>query len=285
MWPVVQREIEGVRSTSALETLFERDPATWKAAKKPWNLADYVAALHLGGLPMAAFSPARRGLALQSYASDIAQTARAALSPRLDADRFNRWLLAIAEQSGQQPTEQLLLNIAGVTRVTGQRFDDLLEALYLEILTPAWYTNRIKRLTATPKRYLADSGLAAQLLDCTTDDLLDDHRVLGHLLDTYVAQQLRAECALPGESATMHYLRTQEKREVDILLTRGKKVCAIEVTATATPSDRKADHLRFVRDRLGNQFQLGVVLHAGPDVIQLDDRIVAAPITILWTSK
>lgn len=283
MWPVVQREITS-SPTAALATFFEKDPATWKQPKPAWNLADYVAALYLGGMPMATFEPNRRGSVLGAYANDIAQTARAALSPRLDAGRFNRWIAAVAEQTGQQPTEQTLLNIAGVTRVTGQRFDALLEALFLEVLTPAWHTNRIKRLTATSKRYLTDTGLAAQLLGCTADDILDDHRLLGHLLDTFVAQQLRAECALPGESAQIHYLRTQEDREVDILLTRGRRVCAVEVTASATPSDRKLQHLRFVRERLKDHFQLGVLLHAGPDVILIEDRIVAAPVSVLWGS-
>lgn len=283
MWPVVQREIAG-STTPALTAFFERDPLDWKQTKKPWDLGDYASALHLGGMPMATFAPRRRDFVLEAYVNDIAATARSALSPRLDADRFNRWVVAVAEQSGQQPSEQLLLSIAGVARATGQRFDDLLEALFLEVLTPAWHTNRIKRLSATPKRYLADTGITATLLGCGVNDILDDHRLSGHLLDSFVAQQLRAECALPGAATAIHYLRTHEQREVDILLTRGRRVCAVEVTASATPSDRKLQHLRFVRERLGEQFHLGVLLYTGPDVILVEDRIVAAPVSVLWAS-
>ena len=42
-------------------------------------------------------------------------------------------------------------------------YHEILSVLRLIADTPAWRSNRLKRLTATPKRYLTDAGLAAWL--------------------------------------------------------------------------------------------------------------------------
>jgi len=45
-----------------------------------------------------------------------------------------------------------------------------------------------------------------------------------------------------------------------------------------------ARHLVWLRDRLGERFTAGVVLHTGQRVYRLSDRILAAPISTLWAS-
>jgi hypothetical protein len=57
----------------------------------------------------------------------------------------------------------------------------------------------------------------------------------------------------------------------------------IEVKATASPTAQDARHLVTLRDRLGETLVAGVVLHTGPRVYRLADRIVAAPISSLWS--
>ncbi|WP_322767654.1 hypothetical protein [Frankia sp. Cr1] len=57
---------------------------------------------------------------------------------------------------------------------------------------------------------------------------------------------------------------------------------AIEVAATAAPGAEASRHLRWLRDELADRFVAGVVLHTGPRLFHLDDRIVAAPVCTLW---
>lgn len=56
----------------------------------------------------------------------------------------------------------------------------------------------------------------------------------------------------------------------------------IEVKAAAAPRADDARHLRWLRDELGDRFVAGVVLHTGPRVQELDEKIIAAPICVLW---
>ena len=79
----------------------------------------------------------------------------------------------------------------------------------------------------------------------------------------------------------MSALRTQSAREeVDLVAELGGgRVIGVEVKADAAPDRRAARHLVWLRDRLGDRFVAGVVLHTGPRVFAFDERIVAALIS------
>jgi hypothetical protein len=54
------------------------------------------------------------------------------------------------------------------------------------------------------------------------------------------------------------------------------------VKADSAPRSDAGRHLRWLRDELGDRFVAGVVLHTGPRIFRMDERIVAAPICTLW---
>jgi predicted AAA+ superfamily ATPase len=78
----------------------------------------------------------------------------------------------------------------------------------------------------------------------------------------------------------------QEKgqHEVDLLVEYGAgRVFAFEVKTSSAPRREDARHLTWLRDELGDRFVGGAVLHTGPRAFMMDDRIVAAPLSSLWT--
>ena len=48
------------------------------------------------------------------------------------------------------------------------------------------------------------------------------------------------------------------------------------------PDARGARHLAYLRDRLGDRFAIGVLLHLGDQSLPLGDRLWARPISSLW---
>ena len=60
-------------------------------------------------------------------------------------------------------------------------------------------------------------------------------------------------------------------------------IVAIEIKAHSAPSLRHARHLTWLRDQMGDRFLTGVLLHTGPAVFQLTDRIRAVPISAIWS--
>ena len=71
--------------------------------------------------------------------------------------------------------------------------------------------------------------------------------------------------------------------EVDIVVTRGGQTWGVEVKAAATIGSGDGRGLRRLADRCGDDFQTGVLLYAGRDVLPLGDRrMLAVPLSELW---
>jgi hypothetical protein len=67
------------------------------------------------------------------------------------------------------------------------------ERLYLVRRLQPWHRHEAKRLIKTPKLHFIDSGLAATLADLAPEDWHDRRDRFGHLLETFVLQQLVAQ--------------------------------------------------------------------------------------------
>jgi predicted AAA+ superfamily ATPase len=162
-------------------------------------------------------------------------------------------------------------------------YERLLTNLFVLEALPAWTSNRLSRLIKTPKRYLVDPALMATALRLDAPAILRDGDLLGRLLDTFVMAQLRPEAEVSALRPRLYHLREKEGRhEIDIVGEVGTGVVAVEVKATAAPTAADASHLVFLRDRLGDRFLGGAVLHTGPRAFVLSDRVFALPICALW---
>jgi uncharacterized protein len=77
--------------------------------------------------------------------------------------------------------------------------------------------------------------------------------------------------------------RDKDVREVDFVLEGpGGSVVGIEVKATTSPGTDTAKHLRWLRDRIGDRFAAGIVLHLGQRASSFGDGIWAVPLSALW---
>lgn len=56
----------------------------------------------------------------------------------------------------------------------------------------------------------------------------------------------------------------------------------IEVKSATSVNAADAKGLKLLRDRLGDRFQAGLMLHTGPLTGRLGDRIWASPVSTLW---
>ena len=83
-----------------------------------------------------------------------------------------------------------------------------------------------------PHRYLTDPGLLGPLLRIDQRRVLRDGDLLGRVLDTLAAAQLRAECAASIVGADLfHYRDANGRHEVDLLIeARDGQMIAVEST-------------------------------------------------------
>jgi hypothetical protein len=111
-----------------------------------------------------------------------------------------------------------------------------------------------------------------------------DAGLLGRMLDTFVVTQLRAELPRSESRPRLFHLRQEQgRREIDLMVEYGAgRILAMEIKATSAPTRDDARHLAWLHQQLDDRFVGGVVFHTGPRSFKLEDRIIAAPIRVLW---
>jgi hypothetical protein len=256
------------------------------------DLRGYVELALESGFPVAALllTGAARDAALEAYIDDLlthdVEQVEELQGQRRGYDRMRlrRYFEAYAVNSSGVLDDKTLYDAAGVNRETALAYEQLLADLFVAESVPPWSSNRLNRITHRPKRYLIDPALIAAALRLDANGVLRDGDLLGRVLDTFVAAQLRPEVTVSNTKPRLYHLRTKGGRqEVDLLAELGgERVIGIEIKATAAPASDDAKHLAWLREQTGGRFISGVVFHTGPRVYQLSDRIIAAPISTLW---
>lgn len=271
---------------SPIDELARGDPLALSAPRSAPDLPGYVELALRGGFPDAALrlEGAGREQWLASYLDQIITRDAVDVSGR-DPVRLARYFEALALNSAGIVADSTLFEAAAVDRKTAASYERLLANLFLLDVVPAWMTNRLSRLVKTPKRYITDPSLIGAALRVDVRAVMRDGGLLGRLLDTFVAAQIRSEVAVSSMRPRVFHLREKNGRhEIDLLAELGgDRVIAIEAKAAAAPNRSDAGHLEWLRDRLGDRFVAGVVVHTGPSAFALSERIAAVPIASLWS--
>jgi predicted AAA+ superfamily ATPase len=172
----------------------------------------------------------------------------------------------------------------GHTRPTIERYIDLLEKLFLVRRLPAWHSNRSKRLVKAPKIHLCDSGLAATLSQLSENQWNEERNRFGHLLESFVLQQLTAMMGWSEDESRFWHYRDKDQVEVDIVVETGTEIRGIEIKASASvrPTDGKG--LLRLAEIAGKRFKGGIILYHGVQILPVHrkENILAVPIDTLW---
>ena len=250
------------------------------------DLRGYIDLALRGGFPEASLDLTERARAwwLEGYVDQLLTRDALTVDSGRDPARLRRYFEAYALNSAGLADHKTIYDAAGINRKTALAYERLLQNLMVVDHLPAWTSNRLKRLTRTPKRYLIDSSLLGGTFGVDTSAVLRDGDLLGRLLDTFVTAQLRAEATVAETRPRLYHARQEQGRhEIDVVVELGgQRVVAIEIKSSSAPTMGDARHLQWFRDQLADRFIGGVVLHTGPGSYPLDDGIFAVPISTLW---
>ena len=176
-----------------------------------------------------------------------------------------------------------IANALGIHRTTIDHYLSILERLFLVRRLPAWHRNSAKRLVKAPKLHLIDSGLAATLADLQANDWTDGREKMGHLLESFVVQQLIAQAGWTDPDLRFFHYRDKDKVEVDLVITKGCKTWGLEVKASKTVTNKDGRGLARLAEQCGRDFQGGLILHAGSDSLPMGDPLlIAVPLNKVW---
>ena len=238
-----------------------------------------------GGYPEACRrEPARARQWQEQYVRSIIQRDIHDISQVRDGAEIERFLEYLCHQTAQLLNISEIAKALGNNRATVDKYLSILEQLYLVRRLPAWHRNVRKRLVKSPKIHLRDSGLAAALAGITEATWTEERKRFGHLLESFVVQQLMIQASRLNPKTRVWHYRDKDKVEVDCVLTQGNRTWGVEVKAAASVKPSDADGLKRLASQAGSDFQGGVVLYDGNSVLPLDSKLklLAVPIAKLW---
>ena len=213
---------------------------------------------------------------------------------------LRRWLTAYSAVTSTTASYEAIRDAAtaGVgdkpAKTTTLAYRDTLEAMWVLEPLPAWLPvgSHLSRLKRSPKHHLADSALAARLLNITVDTLLSggstasagltgaSANLLGSLFESLVTHDLRVY-AQAGDARVWHMRTWNDQREVDIVIEYEGRVIPVEVKLGAEVTRRETRHLRWLRDRLGPGLIDAMVVTTGPRAYRNEDGIAIVPAALL----
>ncbi len=245
----------------------------------PATPGDPAADIARGLLPPARLHP-HPGVWWDAYVRTYLERDLRDLSNVSSLPDFRRLMELLALHCGQVQKETEFARRLAISQPTVHRWINLLETSNVLVRVPAFAVNRGKRLTKRPKAYLADPGLASFLSGLYSADEVEQSREYGALFETLVLHHLRLLASLMSPPARVFHWRTSDGKEVDFVVTHGRRSLAIECKATTRPRESHARHLRLFRN-LHPECAAGVVIHAGSQAEPIGRGLFALPWTVL----
>lgn len=175
----------------------------------------------------------------------------------------------------------------GLTADTVRDYLALLEAIYIHHSIPAWSGGAVGRTVKRSKAHAVDTGLAAWALNADVDRLREPtSTALGPLLETFVVGELARQRTWADMGARLFHYRDAVQREIDLVIESSDgRVAAVEVKAARDVDERDFRHLVALRDRIGDRFVNGVVIHLGVRPEAFGDRLTSLPVASLWETS
>lgn len=160
-----------------------------------------------------------------------------------------------------------------------------LQSMFLVDCLPAWESKDYRIGSKTPKIFISDSALMANLLGIySPENLLSSQEKManegGKLVETWAYSQIMSEAELHA-LWSVHHFRNKNNQEVDFLIQdEANRYLGIEIKAAESINSDDFRHLRWFSQQVPNF--VGVVLYAGCDLLSLGKGLYAVPFSALW---
>jgi predicted AAA+ superfamily ATPase len=134
-----------------------------------------------------------------------------------------------------------------------------------------------------PKLLVCDTGFMAYLLNASETSMLDDIRLGGRFLETFVGCELLKQADWCEQQPVLMHYRAAAGAKVDYVLElAARRVVGVEVKLSATLKSDDFKGLRSLADDAGQSFTAGVVLYTGDRVVPFGKNLWAVPVAGLW---
>ena len=286
LWPLSQGEID--RGTdSFVDRVLETPDALLDERSPVLSRAAVFERITRGGFPEAVLSESQadRRDFFADYIRTVTSRDVRELSDLGHTSRLRQIVRLLAARTATELNYTDVARVIDIPVATLRRYLPLFETIYLHTLLPAWSGNLAARVVHRPKIHFVDSGLAAHLSGIDAQGMnRSPAPIVGQLFETFIAGELARQITWANQDATLYHWRTRTGTEVDLVLeTLGGAVVGVEAKAAVDVHENDFAGLRALRDRVGETFVAGVVLHCGDRPRRFGDRLYSLPVSALWT--
>jgi len=241
VFPLMQGVSESLAGRCAILNLYTLSRAELLDAGKAIDETSYI---FLGGYPELHVG-AEADLWFPAYVATYLERDVRNILRVVDLQDFNRFVRACALRSSQVLNYSDLARDTGIAPNTARKWLGLLQTSAVVTLIETYYGNRTKRLIKSPKLVFLDTGLAVFLAGFRAEEDLFNSSLAGPIWESYVFGQILRQAGSQGESITIHYWRTANGPEVDLVLEQGGgRVVAIECKLKERPDIADSAGLR-----------------------------------------
>lgn len=214
---------------------------------------------------------------MQGYVSTYLQRDVRTLLDVRDEMQFASFLALCASLTAQECNFEQLGRDIGVSSPSAKRWIGLLRGTYQWLQVPAFTANHIKRLSARPKGYAADTGLACYLMRLSSHEAVQGHPAFGALFETLAVTECHKQLQCRSLFPALYHYRQHSGAEIDLVIEKDGKLFPIEIKAASNvrPSDCRS--IDVFREKMGDVVQPGLIIAGCKDVFRVGERCVAVP--------
>lgn len=191
---------------------------------------------------------------------------------------FGRFMGVLSALTSQEMNLTELGGKIGVTHKTVENWLSLLTNTFQFHLIHPYHGNTLKRITKKAKGIVADTGLAAHLLQLTSSSTLGSYPALGSLFESSIVNQVYGALSQAYNVPGLYHWRTQHGAEVDLLLEQDGWLYPIEVKMKSYLTKNDARGLRAFRETYPSQrIKPGIIIYPGDRCYYVDESVIAVP--------
>lgn len=272
----IQRKNPPTLIRDILEGKFPRDETLNGPAQDP------ISAIARGFMPGLLSLPAAESRTRwwEGYAATYLERDLRQLSQVESLSDFRTVMEVLALRCGQLINQTHVARDSRVSQPTVHRYLNLLETTCLIDRLPAFARNRTTRLIKAPKLHWIDPALAAHLGGLHDEASIKSSREAGALFENLIFHHLKALAGTFTPKLRLYYWRTMKGEEADFVLEWGRKLVAIEVKLTESPSYADCEGLEaFLKDH--PEASGAILIHTGRKAARMGTKIIALPWTML----
>lgn len=209
-----------------------------RSMARPLDVEEVYSRIWTGSLPgIAALPESLHAGGYESYLDTYIMRDIRDLAQVGDELRFRRFMTACAALTSKPVVYAELARLADISEKTAKTWLSLLVSSYLVKIVPAYANNLVKRLSKQPVMHFTDTGLAAYLAGWDSPRTLEAGAMSGQIFETFAFSEIYKSYANAGKAAPLTFFRTNDRKEVDLLLERNGTLYPIEVKKSAAPRD------------------------------------------------